>query len=414
MINLKNFLSGILFCLCSVYAGEVYIIGSADLHGDLTSLAHLAPVIKKYPQAVKVDAGDLIQGGYNAVQNDGMPMFEALNRLGYSVFVPGNHEFEYPSEMFSVWQRYFRGRILGIQWRFGNFIPAGYEIVTRQGYRIGIVGAGESGMRSRAGFYPDLRFDDTIASLHKVMPQLRREAPDAIVLVCHIALQGSFGMIYQILREFPEIDAVISCHSHREHPGEVISGKIVAQPGAYGKSAVLLKLKFSASGKLTMVTSALLRPAKNPDPEIMEISLRAEKNASGLRFVKNFSDFADFGSYAARALRLGCRTDAAICRVSEKYFRTQVDEKVLFRMMPYGNRMIVVETDASEIDYFIRRRSNDKYRCFADIAPGCSGKLKVALPDYLLWSDPQWQKLPRCIIPLFERETIGQYLEKSR
>ncbi len=414
MMRLKRILSGILLSFCSVYAGEVCIIGTADIHGDMAAFARLAPVIKQYPLAVKVDAGDLIQGGYAATLLQGRPMFEVLDLLGYDVFVPGNHEFEFDSRIFSLWQKCFQGRIAGVQWKFGEFVPAEYVIVSRNGFRIGIVGATDANISDRQGFYPQLHFTDTVAALTKSVQMMRREKVDAVVLVCHIALQGSFGMIYRILQEVPEIDAVISCHSHREHPGEIISGRIVAQPGAYGSSAVLLKLHFSAEKKVEFVTSSLLRPAESPDLEVMRIYREAQKMLRGGNFRKNFSDLSDFGSAAARALRTGCRTDAAVCRFAKKYFRREVDGETLFRMLPYGNRMAVVKVGITALQEFVRRCSNEKYECFADIAPGADGMVTAAVPDYLLWNDPEWKNLDRRIISLFERETIVENLDKSR
>ncbi len=411
---IRFFLSGILLWCCRVYAGEVSIIGTADLHGYLENLAHLAPVIKRYPQAIKVDAGDLIQGRYAAAVSQGKFMFEALNLLGYDVFVPGNHEFEFDSKVFDFWRKIFRGRILGVQWQYGSFVPDKYMVVSRNGYRIGIVGVGENTLALRKDFYRELSFADAESCLRRIIPQLRREKPDAIVLVCHIALQGSFGMVYQILQEFPEIDAAICCHSHREHPGEVIADRLVAQPGAHGKSAVLLKLTFSAEKRLSRVTSSLLRPAPEADAAIMAVSHRMENSLPAEKYRETFDSPEKFAIRAASALRIGCGTDAAVCGFTKKYFSRQMSDAALYRLLPFGNRMMIVNADAAELQKFVRRHNNEKYACFADIVPGRRGMLKIAVPDHLLWKDSQWRNLSRQFTSLFERETILQNLEKSR
>ena len=163
-------LIGLLTFACALGAGEVTILGTADIHGDMGGFARLAAVIRRYPDAIKVDAGDLIQGGYAAVMQRGAPLFDILNELGYSCFVPGNHEFEFAPADFVAWRRRFHGEILSAQWSYGGFRPASCMVAERSGCRIGIVGLTESGVGKRAAVCPGLTWRDENTAIHMLHP----------------------------------------------------------------------------------------------------------------------------------------------------------------------------------------------------------------------------------------------------
>lgn len=413
MGRLFGILSGAALWWRLLCAGEVCLIGTADIHGDLTRFRYLAPVIRRYPDAVNVDAGDLIQGGFAAATLRGEPMIAALNSLHYAGWVPGNHEFEFTPEDFVAWRRQFTGRILGAQWRFGAFRPDGFMVVERSGYRIGVIGLGESGMAGKEKFVPGLRWEDESAAVRSALTALIPHRCDAVILVCHLPIQGNFGPLYRVLRDNPEIDGVIAAHSHREHAGELVAGRMAVQPGPRGASAALLTLRFDAERKLESVSGQLLRPAPEPDRELTRIRHRAERQAGGERRGRNFPNLDAFGAFAARALREECGADAAVFRVRGDAFRSEMDARDLFRLLPYGNRLGVVELEERELAETVREQETPPYRVFVDVAPGKHGRLRVVMTDYLLFRSPRLRKLPVRMLAVFERETIAGRLEKS-
>ncbi|MCI5779012.1 MAG: bifunctional metallophosphatase/5'-nucleotidase [Lentisphaeria bacterium] len=402
--------AGLWYILC---AGEVCVIGTADIHGDLARFSRLAPVIRRYPDAVKVDAGDLIQGGFAAAMLRGQPMIAALNSLHYAGWVPGNHEFEFTPEDFAAWRRQFTGRILGAQWRFGEFRPDRFMVVERSGYRIGVIGLGESGMAGREKFVPGLRWEKETAAVRSALTALLPHRCDAVILVCHLPIQGNFGPLYRVLRDNPEIDAVIAAHSHREHVGELVAGRMAVQPGPRGASAALLTLRFDAERKLESVSGQLLRPETEPDRELERIRHRAERRAGWERRGWEFPDLAAFGAFAARAMREECGADAAVFRIRGEAFPSVMDFRSLFRLLPYGNRLGVVEMEERELAELVREQETPPYRVFVDVAPGKRGRLRVAVTDYLLSRSPRLRQLPVRMLAVFERETIAGRLEKS-
>ena len=139
----------------------VTIFGSSDIHGYFLpwdyatdaafptgGLSKIATVVAREratnPNVVVVDAGDLIQGnfaeGFKAEKEN--PMMKGLNAIGYDVFVPGNHEFNFGMSVLNNTLKTFKGKALGgnIHTASGKpFLPA-YTIVERGGVKVGIIG----------------------------------------------------------------------------------------------------------------------------------------------------------------------------------------------------------------------------------------------------------------------------------
>ena len=408
-------LAALLTLVCALGAGEVTILGTADIHGDMVDLARLAAVIRRYPDAIKVDAGDLIQGGYAAVMQRGAPLFDILNELGYSCFVPGNHEFEFAPADFVSWQGRFHGKILGAQWSYGGFRPASGMVVERSGYRIGIVGLTESGVEQRAAVCPGLAWRDETAAIRAALIELRKSKCDAIILVCHLPIRGEYGPLYRILRAFPEFDGVIAAHSHRESAGMLIAGKMAVQPGQRASSAARLTLHFSDAKRLTHVTGDLLRPGRESDPAVERIRREAGRWAfrNAPKWRRKFADVSDFGRTAAEGLRRECGVDAAIFAVEERHFVPEMDHFRLFRALPFGNRLCAVTLDAKDLPRLARELETPTRRVFVDIAPDRRDRVTAVMSDYLWRSSPRLRGLPVRVLDRFERETVGGYLEKS-
>ena len=415
MIRLYSILSGVLLILSSIYAGEVYVIGTADLHGNIRNLAKLAPVFRRYPQAVKVDAGDLMQGNFAVRELHGKPMIEALNYLDFDVWVPGNHEFEFESRDFRQWSKDFHGVILGAQWRFGGYKPAGHTVIKRGRYRIGIIGLGESKIAKKLRFYPDLVWQNEMSALREAVNALTAEKCHAVILVCHIGAMGNYGEVHRFLQTFPEIDAVICAHSHREHFGDIVSGRLVTQAGPHGKSAVLLTLKFDADDTLEYVNSQLVYPDERSDAGIINIAAEAERSvrAQSEKYYGECADAGRFGAVAAEAVRIVTGADAAVVSFNEKYFCRRITGSVLFELFPFGNRLVMVEMDLTRLRRWVSRYDKPPRRCALSVAPGISkGTVKVVMSDFLCSQIRGLKEAKVGVLPFFERETIAGQLEK--
>ncbi len=376
----------LLICLTlwsTLCGGEVFFILTSDLHGSLKKFSYLAPVIRRYPTAVKADAGDLFQGDYLSDKSFGIPMLKALDHLGYDLVVLGNHDLEYPLEVMKNWSRNFSGKILAGQWKLPGLELPGIAIVERNGYKLGILALGDVGLRKRVNLIPGLIYSDEIEVLRNGIEKLKKAKCDAFILVCHIGV-GNFGILNKIVREVPEIDVIAGAHSHNADAGRRIGRALAVQAGSHGESAVLLRLNFADNGNLQYIRSELLLPERSVDPEISALHGELKNQFSG-KFspvLGKFSDAAQFGVITAEIIRRAAGTDAAFFRFpAEKYPRV-LNEENLFNLLPYGNRIVVITADGELIRKFINRRRHRSKRFFRAGDFSKTGKMTIAVSDH--------------------------------
>ena len=97
--------------LPEIEANDIVILHTNDVHCDYTQVkgedgavtnigyagvANIkAEALKKTSNVTLVDAGDALQGGAIGTLSKGEYLVEIMNAVGYDVFVPGNHEFDY-------------------------------------------------------------------------------------------------------------------------------------------------------------------------------------------------------------------------------------------------------------------------------------------------------------------------------
>lgn len=408
------FAAVIIICLAPwrlLYGGEVVFIATSDLHGEIERFALLAPVIRRYPEAVKVDVGDFVQGKYAVAMQNGMPVIRAFNELGYSFIVPGNHDLEFPETVLCDWQKEFHGEFLCGQWSLGKFKMPAFATVERNGLRIGIVALGDMGLKRRRGIWQEFRYTDANTVVRDSIRILKAQNCHAILLLCHAAIDN-YATTGQILRDNPEISAVIGGHSHRESPGSMVSGRLSAQPGAHGKSAVCMTMVFDDDKKLRYVHSKLLYPQSVADQKLKKIadSCLEQENSAGKTGLGKFRDPDEFGKYCAGILQDVTGAQAAIFRFDSQFFQEEITPLSLFRMIPYGNRIAVVTLDHKEAELLFKHssRGNIKYSRSGEFPDGV---FTLALSDYMFFREQQWQKFPVKITDIFIFQEIVSALK---
>ena len=397
----------------SLCGAEVFFIATSDLHGRVDRLAFLAPVLRNYPDAVKVDAGDLFQGNYAVNESGGFPVIDALNSLEFDLIVLGNHDFEYPLNTMKGWQSRFSGTILGGQWHYRGLELPGFAVVERSGFRIGVIALGDVGMKKRTVFIPDLSCIDEAAAVRNAVEELKKQKCDAFILLCHISV-ANFGTLNKVVREVPEIDAVVGAHSHKAASGNMINRTLAVQPEAYAGSAVLLRLNFDSEKKLRFIRSEQLRPGNEEDPAISAIARNAEKKyaVSGQEVLAEFLDIDHFGMMAAEAIRRAAGSDAAFFRFHSKNFSCRMTEMGLFDLLPFGNRIVKITADKEAVLKFINRRRRKK-NAFYRVGNFSKDKLSIAVSDYFFLQEKDLHRFEAREIGIFERDVIRNALKSG-
>jgi 5'-nucleotidase len=290
---------------------EVQILAFNDLHGNLQvpdpvevtepdgtkhkirtgGVAHLAAVLSGlragHPNTVTVSAGDTI-GASPLISANYLdePTIDAMNLLGLEFNSVGNHEFDRGSDELKRMQTggcaKFTRRVPcavepfgGARFRYlaANVVQGdGATVFPSTGLKIfrtpvGPISIGFIGMTLKGTAHlvtpsgvKGLAFKDEAETANALVPQLKAQGADAIVLLIHQGgktkefttgngCNGLSGDIVPVIKGLdPAIATVISGHTHwayvcRNTPG-VADGRLLTSAGKYGYFVTDLRLRF--------------------------------------------------------------------------------------------------------------------------------------------------------------------------
>jgi 5'-nucleotidase len=217
--------------------------------------------------SVVVSAGDLIGASplISSLFHD-EPTIEAMNKLGLDINAVGNHEFDDGQDELLRMQKggckagsttscQNGGKFDGAKFKFlaanveksdGSTLFPAYEIKRFGGVPVAFIGMtlkGTPDIVSAAGIQ-GLSFKDEVATVNKLVPVLKKQGVNAIVVVVHEGglqtgsyngCDGISGAIVDIVKGFDKsVGLVLSGHTHRAY-NCVIDGRRVTSAYNYGQ-----------------------------------------------------------------------------------------------------------------------------------------------------------------------------------
>ncbi len=230
---------------------------------------HLATAVAqlraKNPNHIFVAAGDLIGATplLSALFRD-EPTIESLGLMGLEVTAVGNHEFDKGSAELLRMQRggchptegckgpqSFKGASFQylaastIDLRTGKTILPPYHVKRFEGVPVAFIGLTLKDTPSIVvpSGVAGLRFDDESETVNRLVPELKRQGVEAIVVLIHEGgvptgdyneCPGISGPIVDIVKKFDKaVDVVVTGHTHRAY-NCVIDGRLVTSADKYG------------------------------------------------------------------------------------------------------------------------------------------------------------------------------------
>jgi 2',3'-cyclic-nucleotide 2'-phosphodiesterase / 3'-nucleotidase len=304
---------------------DVTILGTTDVHGHVyptnyygdagdepVGLARIHTLVKqlraKHPHTMLVDSGDCLQGTpltYHNARIDTKPMnpmVQAMNFMGYDAFAVGNHEYNYgiPYLMKARHEAkypFLSGNIFEHKTEKPVFKP--YIIKNVGGAKIAVLGFTTPGVAvwDRRHVQGKQDFRDIVASAKRWLPEVKAQGADAIVVIIHSGLgapyDGTFGgysaseglpeenVCAKLAETFPEIDAILLGHSHKDLPKLLHNGVLLTQAKKWGERLAVVDLKLSRQGgrwKVVTKDSRTLDTSKvTPDPEVLAVARKAHQ-----------------------------------------------------------------------------------------------------------------------------------------
>jgi 5'-nucleotidase len=250
---------------------------------------HLATAVAqmraKNPNHIFVAAGDLIGATplLSALFRD-EPTIDSLGMMGLEVTAVGNHEFDHGMAELLRMQKGgchpidgckgpqpFKGASFKylaastFDTRSGQTIFPSYHIKRFEGVPVAFIGLTLKNTPQIVvpSGVAGLRFDDEATTVNKLVPELKAQGIEAIVVLIHEGgmptgdynqCPGISGPIVEIVRKFDKaVDLVVSGHTHRAY-NCVIDGRLVTSADKYG--TIVSEIDLVLDPKSGDVTSA--------------------------------------------------------------------------------------------------------------------------------------------------------------
>lgn len=225
--------------------------------------------------------GDMMQGTTISNLVEGESVMEWLNLIDMDVMAIGNHEFDWTVEVlqeridqaeFPVLAANLYDEVTGERLAWTQ--PTAFIYV--KGVKVGLIGLAtpESKTIVLPANVAGIEFRDPEPIVEQLVPQLRAQGADLVILVTHLfsGTSGSTvtGEVATLLENLDvDVDAVISGHSHAKVAGYV-NGVPVLQGGSFGSSYAKLELVYDRTSDEVVRTSVeVVTPSQSlsPDPE---------------------------------------------------------------------------------------------------------------------------------------------------
>ena len=252
---------------------DLQILASSDTHGKFDpwdyaankadasgSVAQQATAIKQLRtlNTLVIDAGDNIQGNSSQLflNDDVHPMIAAQNAIGYDIWVPGNHEYNYGMDTIKKVIGEQKAKVLtgNVYSPEGTPLADGYTIVQKMDVKIGIIGMVTPNItRWDAVNLAGWNVTNPVDECRKIIDQIKDQV-DVLIGVMHMDTENEYGVygsgVTDLANACPEFNVIIAAHGHKEIPGQEINGVLVVENKNAGAtlSEIHLKLQRQTNG----------------------------------------------------------------------------------------------------------------------------------------------------------------------
>lgn len=363
---------------------EIDIYSVNDFHGALRAegakpgVALLAGAIQQLitenpAGSIILGGGDMFAGTLDADEYEGMPVIYAMNQMGFSADVIGNHIFDYDQKVIAKQATAATFPFLGANLQFSesNFIKP-YVLLNRNGLKIAVIGVAteETLLKSSYRNNQGVTMLPTTEIVQKYIDEVRNKGAQIVILLTHCAsFQNNKGQITgeitSLLEKVHGADAAITGHSHQKVFGAYKELPIV-QAGSNGEAIGKIHLLYSRIDKKIIGANASLvsvnkdkwkessNIAKMVDPILADI----DKKYSGV-VAQNIYPLSNdrygessLAEHFTDLLLKGFNADVAI--LNGGAFRSDIPAgPITLRLMqqayPYKDQIVVMQLKGSDL-----------------------------------------------------------------
>jgi 2',3'-cyclic-nucleotide 2'-phosphodiesterase (5'-nucleotidase family) len=360
-----------------LHLNDVYEISPKQGRGGFAPLMTLLKQERATaPDAITTLGGDLIGSSMMSGITKGTQMIELMNAIGLDVAVPGNHEFDFGSEVLK--QRLAESKfawlgtnVLGEDGKiFGGLVP----LLTRKvgELTIGFFGILTPDTRHLSNTGPDVRFAPVLETARAAVKQLREQGADAVVALTHLTIAQD----RELAREVRGIDVILGGHEHDPmtvYEGGVFIFKVGVDAHYLGVARIEIEKVQAQRGPQVKVWPREWRMISTagvaPDPAVAAIvkqhedkldeSLKVTVGTTGVeldsrRATVRLKESA-IGNLIADAIREATKADVAVTngggiRGDRTYAAgTTLTRKDVLTELPFGNVTVLLEIGGADL-----------------------------------------------------------------
>ena len=351
--------------------------GAAEMLGRWVSVeGHCVGAACERGSTLALSGGDNWTGPAISSYFQGVPVVEAMRRMGYAASAFGNHEFDFGRDQFLKNREAGGFAYLAANVELKPGMPAdlkmpAFTIVERAGVKIGVVGlATESTTRTAlASRFEGMTFTDEEEALVRAIPEAWAAGPDALVLIAHECPE----QLEPVVRRHPEwrLSFVGLGHCHKTFRGDVHGAPLIA-PGWRMRSYARVRLAVDRNRPLrervTGVEATLVdvtHPEGTPadkvkaDPELVANATHWKKrldDALGQQIGFTASGFdhksPELGRWIAESWRQELGADIAIVNdggVRQGVPSGPITMATIYSVLPFDNRLLLLHVRGRDL-----------------------------------------------------------------
>ena len=295
---------------------KITLAYTTDVHGFVTSdsffnnrgsshgIAHVASVLNEIreegQEVLYFDNGDSISGSLLSIRcaedyRLAVPLISALNAMDCKFSVIGNHEFDFGRKYLDkiIDQSEFPWLAANI-FKNGSKKPAfGQSWLiheTEFGKKIAFIGVTteETATLAYKELIRDLKIISPLEVLAQQIEEVKCEGADVIVVCYHGGYES--GLCYwqsdedigpltsEIAENFPEIDLLITGHTHGCTANREINGVHTIQAGCNGMFLGRIDLTFDEDGKFSFNSEVISAKKTKMDETVLEVTEKAHES----------------------------------------------------------------------------------------------------------------------------------------
>lgn len=380
---------------------DIVILYTNDAHCAVTEgtgYAGLANIKNALIAAGKtvllVDNGDAVQGAAIGTLSKGEYLIDMMNKLGYDVATPGNHEFDYTMEQFFVLRDkadfpYISANFVD---KDGKPVLDPYVVKEVNGVKIGFVGASTPKTITTStptyfqdgngnyiyGFLNDATGEGVYTAIQQAVDAARADGAEYVILMAHLGIEMDCQpwTSSDVINNTTGIDAVLDGHSHSVIESELVKNKdgrdvVLTSTGA--KLANIGCLTFEEGKVVTRLINDNMTDGQSMSAFIDEINSQFEEllnevvastdvdltifdptevdsEGKPVRIVRRME--TNLGDLCADAYRALSGADVAFVNgggVRASIPAGDITYGQIIQVHPYGNEMCVIEVTGQQI-----------------------------------------------------------------